>query len=144
MFYYYTKFHANPLDDYGEIESNVFTHSSTCSGGDLYPLRSFRTHNSSLEGAMELKFLPILLLSRCSFHWYHFLANSKFSDFGQKPWSEKSLRKVCQSKGNEKRATEPEICTILLCLRCSFAFFVKVYFFSFLPKTMDYLYSQGL
>ena len=37
---------------------NVFTHICTCSGDDLYPLVPFRTHNSSLEGAMELKFAP--------------------------------------------------------------------------------------
>ena len=30
----------------------------TCSGDDLYPLLSFGTHNSSLEGSMELKFAP--------------------------------------------------------------------------------------
>ena len=35
-----------------------FTHICTCSGDVLYPLLSFRTHNSSLEGAIELKFVP--------------------------------------------------------------------------------------
>ena len=37
---------------------NVSTHICTFSGDVLYPLPSFRTHNSSLEGAMELKFAP--------------------------------------------------------------------------------------
>ena len=36
---------------------NIFTHICTCSDGDLYPLLSFHTYNSSLEGAMELKFV---------------------------------------------------------------------------------------
>ena len=34
------------------------THICTSSGDVLYPFPSFRTHNSSLEGAMELKFAP--------------------------------------------------------------------------------------
>ena len=38
---------------------NVFTHICACSSDVLYPLLSFRTHNSSLEGAIELKFVPI-------------------------------------------------------------------------------------
>ena len=37
---------------------NVFTHICTCSSDVLYPFLSFHTHNSSLEGAMELKFAP--------------------------------------------------------------------------------------
>ena len=41
---------------------NVFAHICTCSGDVLYPLLSFHTHNSSLEGAVELKFAPF-----CSF-----------------------------------------------------------------------------
>ena len=61
-FYNYTKFHTNPLDGCGDMEfENVLTHICTCSGGDLYPLLSFSTHNSSLEGATELK-----LASFCS------------------------------------------------------------------------------
>ena len=37
---------------------NVFENICTCSSDVLYPLLSFRTHNSSLEGAVELKFAP--------------------------------------------------------------------------------------
>ena len=63
---------------------------------------------------MELKFVPFC--SSCealSFGTFYFLLNSKFSDFGKKPWTivhgfifgsrKIVLRKVCQSKGNEKR-----------------------------------------
>ena len=41
---------------------NISTHIRTCSGDDLYPSPSFRTHNSSMEGAMELKFASLEML----------------------------------------------------------------------------------
>ena len=42
----------------GEWTSMQMVHICTCSGDVLYPLLSFRTRNSALEGAMELKFAP--------------------------------------------------------------------------------------
>ena len=61
----------------------------------------------------EAEICAILFLLRCPFIWYPFLPKSKFSDFGQKPWTivhglifgsrKKVVRKVCHSKGNEKR-----------------------------------------
>ena len=35
----------------------------------------------------EAEICGILLLLRCLFRWYPFLPKSKFSDFGQKPWT---------------------------------------------------------
>ena len=44
----------------------------------------------------------ILLLLRCSFRWYPFLAKSKFSDFGQKPWT--IIRRFDQNRGHSLRS----------------------------------------
>ena len=35
----------------------------------------------------EAEIYVILFLLRCPFIWYPFLPKSKFSDFGQKPWT---------------------------------------------------------
>ena len=74
------------------------THICTGSGDVLYPLLSFRTHNSSLEGAYGAEICTILLLLRCSFRWYPCLPKSKFSDFGQKPWT--IIRRFDQNRGH--------------------------------------------
>ena len=39
----------------GGWSGEIFLHTLTCSGDDLYPLLSFGTHNSSLDSAMEWK-----------------------------------------------------------------------------------------
>ena len=38
----------------------------------MVSIKYFHTHNSSLEGAMEIQFCAILFLLRCSFRWYRF------------------------------------------------------------------------
>ena len=43
--------------------------------------------NLSYGRSYEAEICTILLLLRCSFWWYPFLPKSKFSDFGQKPWT---------------------------------------------------------
>ena len=91
---------------------NVFAHICTCSCDVLYPLLSFCTHNSSLEGAMELKFAP-----SCSFRgalsigitfcqsknfrfWPKTINYSPWFFFGSR---KKVVRKVYHSIGNEQR-----------------------------------------
>ena len=88
----------------------VFTHICTCNGDVLYPLLSFRIHNSSLEGAMELKFAPFcssggtLSIGITFYRSQNFQILVKYSpwfDFSKS--KQKVVRKICRSKGNEKR-----------------------------------------
>ena len=61
----------------------------------------------------EAEICVILFLLRCPFIWYPFGPKSKFSFFGQKPWTiirrfdfrspKKVLIKVCHSKELERR-----------------------------------------
>ena len=50
--------------------------------------RIFFTHSLLLTGrCYEAEIGIIMLLLRCSFRWYHLMPRSKFSIFGQKPWT---------------------------------------------------------
>ena len=46
----------------------------------------------------EAEICAILFLLRYSFIWYHFLPKSKFSDFGQKPWT--IIRRFYRNRGD--------------------------------------------
>ena len=46
----------------------------------------------------EAEICAIPLLFRCSFRWYHFLPQSKFSVFGQKPWT--IVRRFGRNRGH--------------------------------------------
>ena len=80
-----------------------------------------------LPGATNLPSLMLLL--RCSFHWYPFWPNSKFSDLGQKPWT--IIRRFCRNRGDfsavlllhSGRCYGAEICVILFLLRCPFIWY---------------------
>ena len=50
----------------------------------------------------EAEICIILLLLRCPFIWYPFLPNSKFSDFGQKPWT--IIRRFYRNRGDFLRS----------------------------------------
>ena len=88
----------------------------------------------------------ILLLLRCSFRWYPFLPKSKFSDFGQKPWT--IIRRFHQNRGHSLRsfysslegATSSNLhhSAPLEMLFPMVSFFAEVKIFRFWPKTMDY------
>ena len=107
-------------------------------------LRSFY---STVEGATKLKFASILFLLRCPFIWYPFWPKSKFSDFGQKPWT--IIRRFDRNRGHSLqvlllhsgRCYEAEICVHSVPLEMPFhmvSFLAKVKIFRFWPKTMDY------
>ena len=51
---------------------------------------------------LRAEICTILLLLRCSFRWYPFLPKSKFSDFGQKPWT--VIRRFHQNRGHSLRS----------------------------------------
>ena len=54
---------------------------------------------SKMEGAIyEAEICTIPLLLRCSFRWNPFLPKSKFSDFGQKPWT--IIRRFGRNRGH--------------------------------------------
>ena len=46
----------------------------------------------------EVEICAILLLLRCPFRWNPFLPKSKFSDFGQKPWT--IIRRFGRNRGH--------------------------------------------
>ena len=46
----------------------------------------------------EAEICVILFLLRCPFIWYPFLPKSKFSDFGQKPWT--IIRRFYRNRGD--------------------------------------------
>ena len=77
----------------------------------------------------EAEICAILFLLRCPFIWYYFLLMSKFSDFGQKPWT--IIRRFYRNRGDflgflllhSGRCYEAEICAILFLLRCPFIWY---------------------
>ena len=77
---------------------NVFTHICTCSGDVLYPLLSFLTHYLHSGRCYASEICTILFLLRCPFIWYPFWPKSKFSDFGQKPWT--IIRRFYRNRGD--------------------------------------------
>ena len=50
----------------------------------------------------EAEICAILLLLRCPFRWNPFLPKSKFSDFGQKPWT--IIRRFGRNRGHSLRS----------------------------------------
>ena len=50
----------------------------------------------------EAEICTILFLLRCPFIWYPFWPKSKFSDFGQKPWT--IIRRFCRNRGDFLRS----------------------------------------
>ena len=70
-------------------------------GDDLYHARTFATIgtcNSSMEGATKLKFAPFCSSCDALSNEILFLPNSKFSDFGQKPWT--IIRRFGRNRGH--------------------------------------------
>ena len=88
----------------------------------------------------------ILLLLRCSFRWYPFLPKSKFSDYGQKPWT--IIRRFHQNRGHSLRSFYSSLEGAMSSnlhhsapqemLFPMVSFFAEVKIFRFWPKTMDY------
>ena len=54
----------------------------------------------------EAEICTILLLLRCSFRWNPFLSTSKFSDFGQKPWT--IIRRFGRNRGHSLWSFTPK------------------------------------
>ena len=91
----------------------------------------------------EAEICAIPLLFRCSFRWYHFLPQSKFSVFDQKPWTIRSQAFWPKSRPFfvvflllTGRCYEAEICAILLLFRCSFRWY------HFLPQSKFSVFGQ--
>ena len=90
----------------------------------------------------EAEICVILFLLRCPFIWYPFWPKSKFSDFGQKPWT--IIRRFYQNRGDflrsfllhSGRCYEAEICAILFLLRCPFIWY------PFWPKSKFSYFGQ--
>ena len=74
----------------------------------------------------EAEICAILFLLRCPFMWLPFWPKSKFSDFGQKPWTTflpKSRIFFAAVLLHCGRCYEAEICAILFLLRCPFIWY---------------------
>ena len=112
-----------------------------------FSLKSQNYGSELLTGrSYEAESCAILLLLRCSFRWYPFWPKSKFSDFGQKPWT--IIRRFYRNRGDFLRSfySTVEGATKLKFshhapLEMAFhmvSFLAKVKIFRFWPKTMDY------
>ena len=94
----------------------------------------------------EAEICVILFLLRCPFLWYPFWPKSKFSVFGQKPWT--IIRRFDRNQGHflwSFYSTVEGAMKLKLASLCSLempfhmvSFLAEVQIFSFWPKTMDY------
>ena len=120
----------------------MFYSPGLASYSNVQPIKIFRRSQLLTRMCYATEICSILFLLRCPFIWYPFWPKTKFSVFGQKPWT--IIRRFDRNQGHffvvllllTGRCYEAEICVIVFLLRCPFIWY------PFWPKSKFSVFGQ--